>query len=67
MQLLQFRDKKQERVNEAGMVLGDAPPNSKKLPVFFFGETASTSETVPLPFAAALFAFFGVGENRLPK
>ena len=64
-QLLQFRNNEQERVKEAGA--GDARPNSEKPPAFFFGAATSVSETVPLPFAAAFFAFFGAGENRLQK
>ena len=64
-QLLQFRNKKQERVKEAGA--GNARPNSKKPPAFFVGAAASMSETIPSPFAMAFFAFFGAGENRLQK
>ena len=48
-----------------GMGVGDAPPNSETPSIFFFGAAISTSETAPLPFAAAFFAFFDVGENRL--
>jgi hypothetical protein len=66
-QLLQFRNNEQERVKEAGAGAGDARPNSEKPPAFFFGAAASVSETVPSPFAAAFFAFFGAGENRLQK
>jgi hypothetical protein len=50
-----------------GAGLWDARLNSENPPAFFFGAAASVSETVPLPFAVAFFAFFGVGENRLQK
>ena len=50
---------------------GDAPPNSEKSSGFFFGAAISVSETAPLPFATAFFAFYGGGgrggENGLPK
>ena len=39
----------------------DAPPNSETPSIFFFGAAISASETVPLPFAAAFFAFYGEG------
>ena len=44
-----------------GVGVGDAPPNSEMLSIFFFGAAISESETVPLPFAAAFFAFYDEG------
>jgi hypothetical protein len=44
-----------------GVGVGDAPPNSETPSIFFFGAAISASETVPSPFAAAFFAFYGEG------
>ena len=44
-----------------GMGVGDAPPNSETPSIFFFGAAISASETVPSPFVAAFFAFYGEG------
>ena len=56
-------------VRPAGASSWSAPPPRAAWRGFFFGAAISVSETAPLPFATAFFAFYGWGrrENGPPR